>query len=790
MVWWGLGGCGGKGGVAVYAPVAQPSAKKEEKYMIGKVRLSMVKRLSRSERGHVGIGGEGKGIARSFQVQMLAPSADYSSTEKIEELRRNGVVMVDNGMCNIPGVIADHHAPQAVEEKYRNLVASELVLTPEWRRALVERDHESPITAIYAHKSPYDRDGGIAQFLVKEILEGRISKEGLVPEVYQNLARYANSGDKFTLPYVKTPEYTLEGLFHGMNGVHGEDFDSIIKATDAIIKWIVATKINPNNVKEFMEFVENSLAYPPQEYAVTINQCIRPYVEQKRKALQEFEESEAWKYRVEFQVLVPTEDGEFKSVNAVQVRTKNMGAVYELVYGRNLDPRIAVISIPGGPTWVSIRPDAAKEHGVNLYPIIRRLQEAEAEAGSRTVWYNQPVYNFTVTYPTGGPTKLNPSQILRVIKTPPVLLIISGLPGEEKTSIAKEISAKMSLANHLGMPVFSSDKNGIIYEGMIKHAESILRSGVSTAMVGSFIINKDEISLAVELARRYGAMPIVVSCEEKESQILTPEERMNMGLIIDRTYLKIALSGSPQEIAQRIMERLIYTFEEIANPSAKKVISQFPFIKPKKPFLLLVSGLPGAGKSTITDGLGENRHLDVAVFLSDVVRKEKEGIKPYDHSLKARPFEGIYSKENTRVVYEEIRARAEEEIKRGRNVVVDASFNGFNDPQSGVLINFREMFHKLAEETGSAFIILDAKTDDEVAKNRIAARKITISDANPEIIDALVKVAVPITQEERAQYGLTENTFIELDTSSLLVGEVIDKAIEKLNHAFAEINES
>lgn len=91
-----------------------------------------------------------------------------------------------------------------------------------------------------------------------------------------------------------------------------------------------------------------------------------------------------------------------------------------------------------------------------------------------------------------------------------------------------------------------------------------------------------------------------------------------------------------------------------------------------QPMLLIVCGLPGTGKSTLAKAVAERTGF--VHLASDVVRKELAGLKPGD----ARPEsygEGIYSEHFTERTYAELARRAEELLKRGRSVILDATFS-------------------------------------------------------------------------------------------------------------------
>jgi aminoglycoside phosphotransferase family enzyme/predicted kinase len=89
--------------------------------------------------------------------------------------------------------------------------------------------------------------------------------------------------------------------------------------------------------------------------------------------------------------------------------------------------------------------------------------------------------------------------------------------------------------------------------------------------------------------------------------------------------------------------------------------------------LVLVGGLPGAGKSTLAASLGDA--LEAAVLRSDELRKQEAGLDVTDR----RPAPlggGLYTPQATAAVYTELLARARTCLVHGLSVVLDASWQG------------------------------------------------------------------------------------------------------------------
>ncbi len=91
----------------------------------------------------------------------------------------------------------------------------------------------------------------------------------------------------------------------------------------------------------------------------------------------------------------------------------------------------------------------------------------------------------------------------------------------------------------------------------------------------------------------------------------------------------------------------------------------------RKPCLILVAGLPGAGKSTLARALAERGHFHV--IRSDVVRKELAGLA--DAQPTPAPLRDIlYSLEWNERTYGECLRQAELLLDNGERVIVDATF--------------------------------------------------------------------------------------------------------------------
>jgi predicted kinase len=134
--------------------------------------------------------------------------------------------------------------------------------------------------------------------------------------------------------------------------------------------------------------------------------------------------------------------------------------------------------------------------------------------------------------------------------------------------------------------------------------------------------------------------------------------------------------------------------------------------------LILVAGLPGAGKSTLARGLAERAGFDV--IRSDVVRKELANL-PSDAPSSLDVHGPIYTPAWNQRTYAECMRQAEQFIRDGRRVIVDATFR---EEQR------RREFLDAAVRWGVPADILICETRPETAQSRLAKRKGDVSDAD------------------------------------------------------------
>ncbi len=150
--------------------------------------------------------------------------------------------------------------------------------------------------------------------------------------------------------------------------------------------------------------------------------------------------------------------------------------------------------------------------------------------------------------------------------------------------------------------------------------------------------------------------------------------------------------------------------------------------------LVLVGGLPGTGKSTLSEGLADE--LGATLLASDRIRREVAGATSAEST--AEPYRsGLYAPENTDRTYEELLRRASALLARGETVVLDASWTRRRH---------RQLATDTAESTSSELVPLQCTAPDDVATERIRQRCATISDADEDIAAAMAVDADPWPQ--------------------------------------------
>jgi len=166
-----------------------------------------------------------------------------------------------------------------------------------------------------------------------------------------------------------------------------------------------------------------------------------------------------------------------------------------------------------------------------------------------------------------------------------------------------------------------------------------------------------------------------------------------------------------------------------------------------KPLLFLICGLSGTGKSTVAMKIAVD--YDAQQINTDIIRKEIAGIDKFERHHD-KPNTGLYDPKNVDYTYEKVIEKASELLKKGENVVLDATFQKKK---------YREMAHHIAAKNHVNLAIIQCICPDDVVKKRLEQRlkKKSVSDGRWEIYLEQKKTFEPFESDEN---------YFEMDTSN------------------------
>ena len=168
--------------------------------------------------------------------------------------------------------------------------------------------------------------------------------------------------------------------------------------------------------------------------------------------------------------------------------------------------------------------------------------------------------------------------------------------------------------------------------------------------------------------------------------------------------------------------------------------------------LIVLSGLPGTGKSTLAEGL--SRTLSIPLFSID--------------SIEAAMWRGGLAKDQTGVAaYDVAIALADEHLRLGHSVIVDA-VNPIEAP--------RAAWRSLAAKYRADIRIIECICGDEAAhRRRIEAR---VRD-----IAGMAEVSWARVQRRRAEYEAWTDARLTLDTSAKSADQLLAEALDYLRRS-------
>lgn len=187
-------------------------------------------------------------------------------------------------------------------------------------------------------------------------------------------------------------------------------------------------------------------------------------------------------------------------------------------------------------------------------------------------------------------------------------------------------------------------------------------------------------------------------------------------------------------------------------------------LQPRRPVLVVMTGLTGTGKSFLAQKLGQR--LGIEPVRSDVVRKERFGLPPIATQLDNHAAQ-LYTPSATELTYETLLERAEASLRQGDSVILDATFLRYKHRQAA---------RELAKRFGAVFRLLQCVAVDEVIPSRLAQRRARgndPSDGTWEVYCIQKKQYDPLRNEEQEDLRVWDSTTDVKKFLRLFVREVI-----------------
>ncbi len=159
-------------------------------------------------------------------------------------------------------------------------------------------------------------------------------------------------------------------------------------------------------------------------------------------------------------------------------------------------------------------------------------------------------------------------------------------------------------------------------------------------------------------------------------------------------------------------------------------------IAPRPLQLVITFGVSGSGKST--RALQWIEQAGCVRLRSDVIRKQLAGRDPLEKTAAAE-LPSLYSRDSTVATYERLAELAEQIVRAGYRVIVDATFLRKSE---------RERFRHLAERLDAEFRIVACSAPPEELARRLQARGADPSDADLSVLRRQLQAVDPLEEDE------------------------------------------
>jgi len=220
-----------------------------------------------------------------------------------------------------------------------------------------------------------------------------------------------------------------------------------------------------------------------------------------------------------------------------------------------------------------------------------------------------------------------------------------------------------------------------------------------------------------------------------------------------RAYVRGKVQGfqlNDDHIPQKQKDKIIKHTHIYFSLSEYYISLSYLQLKKKRPIIFLVGGLTGTGKSTLAQKLSID--YNGRVINTDIVRKQLEGIKPYERHHD-KPDTGLYKTKKREKVYEKVLEIASEKLSNDQNVIIDATFQKRKH---------RKAVEDLSHKYHANLIMINCVNTDEQVKEFLEHRMKTnsISDGRWEIYLSQKKTFEPFEEHENAiEYDMSEKDF-------------------------------